>query len=124
MTLLHDISREPPSGEALMRVYKSKIIINAPAVKLLGLTDDSRVAFKVGEVLGQKRLYIGKKDYNAYCLNKMGSRYRIHSTSLCKHIADMLQGYGTYRIESENHISDYNGDVMYSVFFRKYEKEL
>lgn len=104
-----------------MRVYKSKIVFNAPAVRLLGLDDGSRVAFKVGEVLGQQRLYIGRKEYNAYCINRMGCRYRIHSTSLCKHIADMLQGYGSYRIEAENSILDYNGNIMYSVFFRKYD---
>lgn len=123
MTLLTDITRVPPSGEALLRVYASQLTLNAAAKRLLGLDDDSKVAFRIGETgpAGTKRLYIAKKPYSAYSLVKVGNAYRIRSTSLCRSIAEMLQGYGTYRIESENPVKDFNGDVCYSVFFRKYE---
>lgn len=123
MTLLTDITKTAPSGEALIRVYKGQLTLNAAARKLLCLEDDSKVAFRTGDLGpgGTKRLYIAKKPFSAYSLARKGNAYRIRSTALCKSIADMLQGYGTYRIESENPIRDYNGDVCYSVFFRKYQ---
>lgn len=123
MTLLTDITKVAPSGEALIRVYQGQLTLNAAAKRLLKLDDHSKVAFKVGESgpAGTKRLYIAKKAYSAYSLSKVGNAYRIHSTALCRSISELLQGYGTYRIESENPITDYNGDVCYSVFFRKYE---
>lgn len=123
MTLMTDITKTPPSGEALIRVYKGQLSLNLAAKKLLDLQDDSKVAFRSGEPgpQGTRRLYVAKKQYSAYRLLKVGRSYRISSTSLCKSIADMLQGYGTYRIESENPVRDYNGDICYSVFFRKYQ---
>jgi hypothetical protein len=123
MTMLTDITRTPPSGEALIRVYKGQLILNAAAKKLLALKDDSKVAFRSGDngPNGTKRLYIAKKAYSAYSLVRNGRAYRIRSTSLCKAIADMLQGYGTYRIEGETPIRDFNGDICYSIFFRRYE---
>ena len=121
--MLTNITRTPPSGEALIRVYKGQLILNAAAKKLLALKDDSKVAFCSGDngPNGAKRLYIAKKAYSAYSLVRNGRAYRIRSTSLCKAIADMLQGYGTYRIEGETPIRDFNGDICYSIFFRRYE---
>lgn len=124
MTLLTDITRVAPSGEALIRVYEGQLTLNAAAKKLLKLEDDSKVAFRAGEVYGpdgKKRLFIAKKAYAAYSLAKVGNAYRIRSASLCRKLADMLQGYGTYRIEGENPVKDLNGDVCYTIFFRRYE---
>ena len=123
MTLLTDITRTAPSGEALLRLYEGQLTLNAAAKRLLGLEDDSQVAFRSGNITGpdgKKRLFIAKKEFAAYSLVKAGHTYRIRSTVLCRTLAGMLQGYGTYRIERENPVTDYNGDVCYSIFFRKY----
>lgn len=124
MTLLTDITRTAPSGEALLRLYEGQLTLNAAAKRLLGLEDDSQVAFRSGDRIwpdGRKRLYIAKKAYAAYSLVKVGKAYRIRSSSLCRKLAEMLQGYGTYRIEGENPVTDFNGDICYSIFFRKYQ---
>ena len=119
MTPMKDITPAAPSGEALIRVYNGKLSLNAEAKRLLQLDNDSRVAFRVS-TSDDKRLYVAKKKYSAYKLIPHGHGYRIHSCSLCRSIAEKLQGYGTYRIEAENPSRDINGDVCYPVFFHKY----
>lgn len=123
MTLLNDITKVAPSSEALLRVYENQLTLNAAAKRLLRLDDDSQVAFRTSDSgpAGTKRLYVAKKSHSAYSVVKVGNGYRVRSAALCKSIADLLQGYGTYRIEGENPVRDYNGDVCYCVFFRRYE---
>lgn len=124
MTLLHDITNAAPSCEALVRVYKSgKLTLNAAAKRLLDLQDDSKVVFRIGDE-GPKetrKVYVGKRSYSAFSLVKVGNTYRIHSTHLCRSLADALQGYGTYRIEAENCERDFSNNVYYQLFFKRYE---
>lgn len=117
---LTDLTKTPPSGQALLRVYPGQLTLNSAARELLGLTDDSQVAFRIDS---HRYVYVGRKTHSAYKLAKVGKAYRVRSTALCKSLADVLQGYGTYRIENENPARDFSGDICYPVFFRKYDNK-
>lgn len=117
MTLMRDLSPVAPSSEALIRIYAGVIALNNEAARVLGLTDDSRIAFKVGNE--PHRVYIGKRQYSAYSLSKRGRGYRVNSADLSRKLAEALDGCGTYRIERETSVSDYSGN-KYFMIFKKY----
>lgn len=118
MTILQDITGCPPTGTPLLRVYHSEIIITAAAARLLALKPSSTIEFKTD--MQRKRVYMRSSDTEGYATKKVGRGYRVHCTALCSHLAELLQGYGSYKIESDNTTTDYKGDIWYGVFFRKY----
>lgn len=124
---LQRICKVAPNNEALLRVYKNKVVLNSSSARLLGLTPETLLAICYDNeqlvARGVKRLYIGKAKDNAYSLTKRGETYIINSTSLCRSIADALQGYGTYRVCPEDSTMGSDGNKYYNIFFRKYEKE-
>lgn len=124
MQPLHDVSRSAPKGEALVRIFKcGQLSLNFSAKQLLGLQDDSKVVFRLGEEgpEGTMKVYIGRRSYSAYPLLPRGNCYRICSTRLCQCLAAALQGYGTYRIEAESRETDFSGNTYYQLFFKRYD---
>ena len=62
---LTSIIRKAPSTEALVRVYKTQMVLNAPAARLLSLHPGEQVAVcvdKDAQASGRTRLYIGKAE--------------------------------------------------------------
>lgn len=123
MTLVQ-LTKQAPRSEALIRVYKNQVVINAAASRLLDLHDKDMVNVlidKDAQAAGRgNRLYIGKVKSNAYQVLKRRSSYRICCTQLAKSIADALEGRGTYRVCPEDRETDYQGQTFYNIFFRKY----
>lgn len=123
MTLTR-ITKVAPRSEALIRVYRAQIILNAPASRLLGLIPGSSVnvyADKDAQMAGRNRLYVGKTKGSGFAAIKRNATYRINSSDLCKSLAEALEGFGTYRICPEDYVLDVNGDRYYNIFFRKYD---
>lgn len=121
---LTSIIRKAPSTEALVRVYKTQMVLNAPTARLLNLHPGEQVAVcvdKDAQASGRTRLYIGKAESNAYRVKPRKSTYRICSSALCRSVADALEGYGTYRICPEDYETDARGVRFYNIFFRKYD---
>jgi hypothetical protein len=123
MTLVQ-LSRQAPRSEALVRVYKNQVVINAAAAALLCLQNNDLVSVvidKDAQAAGRgNRLYIGKVKRNAYAVSKRRKSFRICCTPLAKSMAEALEGYGTYRICPEDSETDAMGQRYYNIFFRKY----
>ncbi len=112
-----------PSDECLIHIYRSgKLALTRKACSLLGLDDDSRIGFKIDSRPGRNLICIGTRGHLTYGVIRVGNHYRVRSTSLCRFLAESLQGYGTYRIESESPMLSLSGDKYYPIFFRKYER--
>ena len=65
------------------------------------------------------RLYIGRKDTNAFTAIRRGRSYLINSRVLSRELADSLEGRGTYRICPEDSVEN-NGTTYFNIFFKKY----
>ena len=119
--MLNDITTAAPNGGAFVKVYRDMLLLNAGAVSLLGINDPDFVAIKTtNEGPTGKRLWIGKSSIG-YAMHRVGRRFRVNSKLLCTKMSEMLQGYGTYRIEPDNSVRDYSGNIYYSIFFRRYD---
>lgn len=118
--MMTDLTHKAQSCETLIRVYQNEVRLNASTTKLLGLSDTSRVTFRVKDT-DRKRVYLAKGGVSGYKLHKYGKQYVVRSRALCKALTEALQGYGTYRVESEDPMVDYLGNTCYSIFFRKYD---
>ncbi len=120
--MLQDLTRAVPSNEALVRVYKGQLSLNAAAGRLLRLGPGIKVAFQADVTAGPagtKRIYIGRRDTMAYLVYPVGHTFRVRNSELCRKLAESLQGYGTYRIEEEDPVRDFRGDTYYRLFFKK-----
>ena len=102
-----------PPTEACLHVYKETVTLNRVAVNLLDLQEGDKINFKKSQS-GCITVWIGKVKMRRKCA-------KINSIKLCKALASALQGPGTYRIEEENTISDFSGQIYYSIFFRRFE---
>ncbi len=123
MTLTR-ITKTLPHTEALIRVRKDKVTLNAAASRLLELTpEDMVIVYLDGDQMeaGRKRLYIGKCNSCAYRLKPRGETFFICSAALSKSIADAYEGYGTYRICEEDFLNGMSGEKYYNIFFKKYD---
>lgn len=111
-----------PRSEALIRVYSSYCVLNGSAAMLMGLSPGSGVMVfydKEQRSAGRMRLYVGRKDTNAFAVIRRGRSYLINSRGLARELADNLEGRGTYRICPEDSVEN-NGTTYYNIFFRKY----
>ena len=122
---LQRLNRTAPAHEALVRVYKSgKIVFNANAARLLELSPSAHVSIcydkEAFDARGIKTLYVGNAR-SGYLVKPRRGTFFVCSTSLCKDVADALQGYGTYRICPEDYSRDAEGKKFYNIFFRKYD---
>ena len=109
-----------PPTEACLHVYKETVTLNRVAVNLLDLQEGDKINFKKSQS-GCITVWIGKVKNNGYSVKMRRKCAKINSIKLCKALASALQGPGTYRIEEENTISDFSGQIYYSIFFRRFE---
>lgn len=121
---LKTINRAAPSHEALLRVYQGKMVFNASASRLLDLNPNDLVSVcydkDAMDARGVKRLYVGKAR-SGHMVRPRRDTFFVCSASLCKDVAESLEGYGTYRICPEDHTKDADGIMYYNIFFKKYD---
>lgn len=122
---LQRLNRKAPSTEALLRVYNGgKMVFNATASRLLELAPGVSVAIcydtDMLSARGVKRLYVGTSR-SGYQVKPRRDTFYVCSASLCKDVAESLEGYGTYRICPEDFSRDFDGTKYYNIFFRKYD---
>ena len=123
MTLVQ-LTKQAPRSEALIRVYKNQISLNAAAARLLNLSKGDMINVLVdaeAKAAGRgDRLYIGKAKGNAYAVASRGHSFRVCSAVLSRSIANALDGCGTYRICPEDSATNALGHIYYNIFFKKY----
>ena len=125
MTRLVDLEHKLYSADPTIRVYTTRFILNAAALRLLGISEQSsRVFIRIDQqqaVLGRQRLYIARSDKPiGYAVRRRNNRGLVSSVSLCQQLAERLNGYGAYRICEEASIQE-DGLTWYEIFFRKYD---
>lgn len=125
MTRLVDLEHKLYSADPTIRVYTTRFILNAAALRLLGIPEQSsRVFIRIDQqqaVLGRQRLYIARSDKPiGYAVRRRNNRGLVSSVSLCQQLAERLNGYGAYRICEEASIQE-DGMTWYEIFFRKYD---
>ena len=122
---LQRLNRKAPSTEALLRVYNGgKMVFNASASRLLELDASTLISIcfdkEAFDSRGVKRLYVGTSR-NGYQVKPRRDTFYVCSASLCKDVAEALEGYGTYRICPEDFSRDSDGTKYYNIFFKKYD---
>ena len=105
-----------------MRLYKNYLLLNCPAARLLDLREGSAVSIQRDDRDGY--VYIAncssmKQSYPVAVANK---RFLVRSAKLCRKLANTLEGYGTYKVCTEDSI-EFMGHKFYNIFKRKYGKD-
>lgn len=111
--------------EALLRVHKHSLTLNASATQLLGLEDGDkiRIIYDVDEQRnGRDRLYIGKCNSDIHSIRpvKRGGTFVINSIALSRYLSERMQGRGVYRICPEDKFVQ-DGITWYNIYFRNYK---
>lgn len=124
--MLVDIDRIPTNADAVIRIYRNRCVISARAYNILGLSAaQNRVRVRQDmeqyERGGRVRIYISRSNSPVvgYLVKKRRNVGQINSTRLCSRLANMLDGYGTYRICEEICVSE-NNETSFEIFFKKY----
>ena len=125
MSQLVDLEHKLYSADPTIRIYPARFILNAAALRLLGVNEQaSRVFIRVDKeqaFSGRQRLYIARSDKPiGYAVRRRNNRGLVSSVSLCRLLAEKLNGYGAYRICEEASIQE-DGMTWYEIFFRKYD---
>lgn len=122
MATMIDLINQAPKDAPVITVRKDECILNRKAVDLLRL-DAGYVKFAYDRdalQAGRKRVYV----YNSLCPGYAGVTHghqkRICNKSLCEKLANMLNGYGRYRI-CEEICNEINGVRYYEIFFKRYD---
>lgn len=120
--MLVDVSNTVCRAEPLLRVYDSKIVLNAAASSLLCLDEKSCLSFKADERETCSHVYVGNVSAARQCypVRRRANTYFVADSSLARKLAERLQGNGTYRISKEDNL-EYSGVIYYNIFFRKYD---
>lgn len=116
-----------PKSEATLKVYESEVVLSEAAVKMLGLEDDSPFVIfmedRDAERSKHRRLYVAKATAPwpmKYPSVRKGHRRTIRCRDLCRQLALLLDGPGTYRICEEDSYTEF-GITWYNIFFRRYD---
>ena len=122
--MMIDLIRKPSRGVAIIYVRKNTCVLNAAASKLLGLCSGMRLLVRYDtedKFCGRDRIYVASTTAPfGYELTKRNRTFEVHSTALCRALANCLDGEGAYRVCQEvNKVCD--GQQYYEIFFRKYE---
>lgn len=118
--MLVNLINDAPRTEPLLRIYDSYMSFNAPAAKLLGLTDGDKVYIGRDD-RSSNNLYIGKaKLKQSYAVWRRDKTFIVYNAPLTRKVASWLEGKGTYRICPEDKIDDGLGNMFYNIFKRKY----
>ena len=125
MTRLVDLEHKLYSADPTIRIYPARFILNAAALRLLGIDEQAfRVFVRIDQqqaISGRQRLYIARSDKPiGYAVRRRDNRGLVSSVSLCRQLAEKLNGYGAYRICEEVSIQE-DGLTWYEIFFRKYD---
>ena len=125
MTKLVDLEHKLYSADPTIRIYPARFILNAAALRLLGIDEQAfRVFVRIDQqqaISGRQRLYIARSDKPiGYAVRRRDNRGVVSSVSLCRQLAEQLNGYGAYRICEEVSIQE-DGLTWYEIFFRKYD---
>lgn len=115
--LLDNASRTEP----LIRVYAHYIIFNALAAKLLNFKEGDTVSIMQDDRDGY--IYVGNcLTRQSYTLTQRNNTYKVSNTALCQRLAELLDGFGTYRISKDMTQTDPNNNKYYNIFKKKYGK--
>lgn len=118
------LSRGIPETEPKMRIYGHYVVLNAAAVKLLGIQDGDYIQFAKPAYGFRKELYIRKTTIpgGSYIARKRKQTARISSANLLGILQENEFGKGCYRICPEVTVEDKDG-TYYNIFFRNYDKK-
>jgi len=125
MTQLIDIENKLYPADPTLRLYPNRCVLNAAALRLLDLDGQAfRVFIRIDKqqaFSGRQRLYIARSDkVIGYVVRRRSNRGLINSASLCRLLAEKLNGYGAYRICEEVSVQE-DGMTFYEIFFRRYD---
>ncbi len=120
------LTKSIPETEPKIRVYSRYVVLNAAAVRLLGLQDRDYVQVSHPVYGFRKELYIRKTSitvgsYTARVQRGKGTM-RLSSMKLATLIAEYLNGYGCYLISPSVSVEDKDG-TYYNIFFKNYDKK-
>lgn len=117
--MLVNLSNDAPRTEPLLRVYANYMVFNAPAVRLMEITDGDKVFIGRDERAGNN-LYVGKAAVKqSYAVTRRDNTFILYNAPLARQVAGWLEGPGTYRICPEDSLNDGFG-MFYNIFKKKY----
>lgn len=121
--MLQDITHNAPRSKPLVRIYDSQLAFNRAASALLGLDIKSSVSFKIEKDNVSNHVFVGRQFASAYShkVYPVGQTYRVRNAHLCKVLAQLLGGKGTYCIEEDIYKMENFGQKYYSIFKVRYD---
>ena len=125
MTQLVDLEHKLYAADPTLRLYKTRFILNASALRLLGINEQAfRIFIRIDQqeaISGRQRLYIARSNKSiGYAVRRLDNRGLVNSVSLCQLLSEKLNGYGAYRICEEVSVQE-DGMTWYEIFFRRYD---
>lgn len=113
-----------PETEPKMRIYGNYVVLNAAAVKLLGIQDGDYIQFAKPVYGFRNELYIRKTTVPAgsYIARMRKQTARIASRDLIGILGEKHFAKGCYRICPEVTVEDPDGKY-YNIFFRNYDQK-
>lgn len=125
MSQLVDLEHKLYAADPTLRLYKTRFMLNASALRLLGISEQSfRVLVRIDRqeaISGRFRLYIARSNKSVgYAVRRRNNRGLVNSVSLCALLAEKLNGCGAYRICEEVSVQE-DGMTFYEIFFRRYD---
>ena len=121
---LENLSTQIPESEPKLRVYPNYAVLNASAVRLMGVKHGDYIQFaspKMERINGRPLLYVRKTDriVGSIRARQRGATMILSSRKVARLLRDALDGAGCYRVCPEDTVADANG-TYYNVFFRNY----
>ena len=125
MSQLVDLEHKLYAADPTLRLYPVRFTLNAAALRLLGINEQAfRIFIRIDRqeaISGRQRLYIARSNKpTGYAVRARNKRGLVNSVTLCKLLAEKLNGCGAYRICEEVSIQE-DGMTWYEIFFRRYD---
>lgn len=120
--MLQELLHSAPRCEPLIRIYPHYLSFNAAAANLLGIGEGDSISVMMDDRDGY--IYVAKCACmrQSYSIRMKKTLVVVSSAPLCRKMASLLEGFGTYKI-CRNEMQEFMGHTFYNIFKKKYGKD-
>lgn len=120
--MLKNLLNAAPKTEPHISIYENYLVLNQPAMVLLGLQDGGAVSVMQDDRDGYIYIANNPEAKVAYGVRKKQNRGEVSNAELCRKLRSLMEGKGTYRICQEESV-DFMNHRYYNIFAKKYGKD-
>lgn len=120
--MLRNVLNAAPKEEPHIAIYENYLVLNNPAMELLGLQGGGSVSVMQDDRDGYIYIANNPDAKVSYKVRLKQNRGEVSNAGLCRKLRDLMEGKGTYRVCSEESV-EYMGHMYYNIFAKKYGKD-